>query len=105
MVEVPCEADAEDWGPSSGMDVTWLPRDSGNHRPGERALAALRAGPPPHREAYAFVAGESTLATSGRRWLVGAGLTKERIFFSGYDKRPSLRSRLHAARGSRRGEA
>ncbi|TIC86654.1 siderophore-interacting protein [Nocardioides sp. GY 10127] len=84
LVEVPRSEDVEEWAAPEGLDVVWLPRDGRAGRPGELALATLREGPAPRPDAYACVVGESALATGGRRWLVGEGLSKERIFFSGY---------------------
>ena len=55
--------------------------------PGEGALAALLSRSAADPRAYAYVVGESALATGGRRHLHAAGLPKNRITFSGYWKR------------------
>jgi len=60
---------------------------AGGVAPGEGALAALLARSAADPGAYAYVVGESALATSGRRHLHAAGLPKNRITFSGYWKR------------------
>ncbi|MFI2780879.1 siderophore-interacting protein [Streptomyces sp. ALB3] len=63
-------------------EATWLYRSGA---PGSRALEALRALPFPPGTPYVWVAGESTLATSVRRYLVNErGIDKQRIYFCGY---------------------
>ncbi|MFE4451679.1 siderophore-interacting protein [Streptomyces sp. NPDC056796] len=63
-------------------EATWLYR-SGTH--GSRTLDALRAMPFPAGTPYVWIAGESTLATSVRRYLVNErGIDKQRIYFCGY---------------------
>ena len=54
--------------------------------PGRAALAELQRYVPVDDRGYAFVVGESTLATEGRRHLHRAGLPKSRITFSGFWK-------------------
>ncbi|RFA10688.1 hypothetical protein B7R54_16855 [Subtercola boreus] len=61
-------------------------RAAGHPSPGHGALEALRAKITPHPHDYAFIVGESTLATEGRRALHRAGLPKSRITFSGFWK-------------------
>lgn len=85
IVEVPHVDDIESWSTPPDIDLTWVAR--GDALPGDRVLDALRSGPPPHRDGYGFVVGESSLATGGRRYLVAAGLLKERVLFSGFWKR------------------
>ncbi|GAB3440175.1 siderophore-interacting protein [Actinophytocola sediminis] len=64
-------------------DVTWLHR--GDARRGEAVLAALRERDLPTGVPYAWVAGESKLATGVRRHLVNdRGFAKDRIYFCGY---------------------
>jgi len=90
VLEVPTAADVTPLDAPSRMQVRWLVRaelNGGTFRstPGQAALAAL-AEVTPGRDAYAFVVGESGLATGGRRALVRAGLPASRITFSGYWK-------------------
>ncbi|MEF2977622.1 siderophore-interacting protein [Subtercola sp. YIM 133946] len=54
--------------------------------PGAAALAAVRGGLDLDPGDYAFIVGEASLATEGRRALHRAGLPKSRITFSGYWK-------------------
>jgi NADPH-dependent ferric siderophore reductase len=85
LLEVPTPADAAEVAAPAGVSVTWLPRDDAHAVPGRLALAALeRVTPQP--DAYAFVVGESGLATGGRRALKKAGLPPSRITFSGFWK-------------------
>lgn len=104
--EVPTRADVRPLDAPDGVDVTWVVRDEldpgafgaavGGSRgdaagagvaPGEGALAALLSRSAADPRAYAYVVGESALATGGRRHLHAAGLPKNRITFSGYWKR------------------
>ncbi|MFD6274790.1 siderophore-interacting protein [Streptomyces sp. NPDC060209] len=63
-------------------EATWLYR-SGSH--GSRTVEALRDLPFPPGTPYVWVAGESTLATSVRRYLVNErGIDKQQIYFCGY---------------------
>lgn len=63
--------------------VTWVHR--GDARRGEAVLAALRERELPTGVPYAWVAGESALATGVRRHLVNdRGMAKDRIYFCGY---------------------
>jgi len=67
--------------------VTWIVRDETEHDvPGHAALAELQRHVPSDDRGYAFVVGESRLATEGRRHLHRAGLPKDRITFSGFWK-------------------
>lgn len=86
LLEVPTSADVGEFAAPSGIDVRWLPRDGRAGTPGQLALAALQDGFAPRPDAYAFVVGESELATGGRRALHRAGLPKSRITFSGFWK-------------------
>ncbi|ROS49035.1 siderophore-interacting protein [Frigoribacterium sp. PhB24] len=109
--EVPTRADVRPLDAPDGVEVTWVVRDELDARglgggeagagagagagpgagagvlPGEGALAALLSRSAADPRAYAYVVGESALATGGRRHLHAAGLPKNRITFSGYWKR------------------
>ncbi|NRD27293.1 siderophore-interacting protein [Frigoribacterium sp. VKM Ac-2836] len=105
--EVPTRADVRPLDAPDGVEVTWVVRDELDPRalgggagaagagagagadflPGEGALAALLSRSAADPRAYAYVVGESALATGGRRHLHAAGLPKDRITFSGYWKR------------------
>ncbi len=110
--EVPTRADVRPLDAPEGVEVTWVVRDeldaaafgddvdgggvdgggrggrdAGAVAPGEGALAALLSRSAADPRAYAYVVGESALATRGRRHLHAAGLPKDRITFSGYWKR------------------
>lgn len=85
VLEVPTAADAVPIAAPPGVSLTWLPRTDPHAVPGRLALAAVeRLTPRP--DAYAFVVGESGLATGGRRALKKAGLAASRITFSGFWK-------------------
>ena len=105
IIEVPLEGDIEQLTAPPGMRVHWVARAAGNglglsrlaeapdsvgHAPGRppgvAALAALKARIAASPDDYAFIVGESSLATEGRRALHRAGLPKSRITFSGYWK-------------------
>ncbi|TDN41426.1 NADPH-dependent ferric siderophore reductase [Curtobacterium flaccumfaciens] len=83
--EVPTAADMRDLDAPVGVQVTWIVRQPGTV-PGSGALAELQQYVPGDDRGYAFVVGESTLATEGRRHLHRAGLPKSRITFSGFWK-------------------
>jgi NADPH-dependent ferric siderophore reductase len=115
--EVPTRADVRPLDAPAGVEVTWVVRDeldaralgalgsgsrplggdddvdgrgaggAGGVAPGEGALAALLTRSAADPRAYAYVVGESALATGGRRHLHASGLPKNRITFSGYWKR------------------
>lgn len=82
--EVPTAADIRDLDAPEGVKVTWVVRDDHAAVPGAAALAELLRHTAVHPSGYAFVVGESTLATEGRRHLHAAGLPKSRITFSGF---------------------
>ncbi|MFJ3669505.1 siderophore-interacting protein [Streptomyces sp. NPDC090106] len=82
--EVPTAADRRDIDAPPGVDVTWIVRDDHATVPGTDALAELLRHTAVDAGGYAFVVGESTLATEGRRHLHRQGLAKDRIFFSGF---------------------
>ena len=88
VLEVPTAADVRELAHGPGLDVQWVVRsevDAGGV-PGAAALAAVCAGPAPAADAYAFLVGESGLATGARRHLVRSGLAKDRITFCGFWK-------------------
>lgn len=85
IIEVPTRADIQSAPAPEGFEVMWLARDSSAQPVGAAALAALREFTPDHPETLsAYVVGERTLATEGRRHLVKAGVPKGRISFVGY---------------------
>ncbi|MEV0222594.1 siderophore-interacting protein [Streptomyces sp. NPDC050704] len=92
--EVPTGGDRRDLDAPAGMTVTWVVRDNPTSVPGAAALDELRRHARPDAAGYAFVVGESTLATEGRRHLHRAGLPKKRITFSGFWKHEAQRASL-----------
>ncbi|WP_406465890.1 siderophore-interacting protein [Streptomyces sp. NBC_00111] len=84
--EVPLAGDRRPLDAPAGVSVTWVIRDDATAVPGAAALDELRRHHAVAASGYAFVVGESTLATEGRRHLVRAGLPKDRITFSGFWK-------------------
>ncbi|MFI6295818.1 siderophore-interacting protein [Nonomuraea sp. NPDC050790] len=69
----------------AGVQVTWLSRDGAPSIPGTLALEAVKAAPDLGKPSYAWVAGESRLATGVRRHLVGERQMEKRdIAFIGY---------------------
>jgi NADPH-dependent ferric siderophore reductase len=84
--EIPTAADCRDLSGPAGIEISWIVRDDHGLVPGVRALEALRALEKLDGNGYAFVVGESTLATEGRRHLHRIGLPKDRITFSGFWK-------------------
>ncbi|TPW72284.1 siderophore-interacting protein [Schumannella sp. 10F1B-5-1] len=93
--EVPTRGDVRELPAPAGVEVRWIVRDeldsgagldgaAAHAIPGRAALAELTRLESTADTAYAYVVGESDLATSGRRHLRRLGLAKERIFFSGY---------------------
>lgn len=82
--EVPTSDDRRDLDAPDGIAVTWVVRDDPHAVPGSVALAELRGHTPADATGYAFVVGEQSLATKGRRHLHRAGLPKDRITFSGF---------------------
>ncbi len=91
--EVPTAGDVRDLDVPDGVTVTWIVRAETEHTvPGRAALAELQRYVPADDRGYAFVVGESTLATEGRRHLHRAGLPKSRITFSGFWKHEARES-------------
>ena len=84
IIEVPAEGDVTVLEAPQGVQVQWMPRDLTGDLVGRRALAALEQCQVAQPNAYAFVVGESGLATQGRRTLHRAGVPKNRIAFSGF---------------------
>ncbi|WP_043625668.1 siderophore-interacting protein [Nonomuraea candida] len=86
FLEVPESADIrEHVDRPEGVRVTWLPRDGSGTIPGALALEAVRQAPGLGAPDYAWIAGESRLATGVRRHLVGERhLDKKQIAFIGY---------------------
>ncbi|MCR6489946.1 siderophore-interacting protein [Amycolatopsis sp. OK19-0408] len=84
FLEVPSAADVRPVPAPAGVRVHWLPRP-GPARPGALALSTVRTADLPRDRAYAWVAGESALATGVRRHLVrDRGWAKPDIAFLGY---------------------
>jgi len=91
--EVPTAGDVRELDAPAGVAVTWIVRSETEHTvPGRAALAELQRHVPADEHGYAFVVGESTLATEGRRHLHRAGLPKSRITFSGFWKHEARES-------------
>lgn len=63
-------------------DIVWLEREGAAH--GVRLREALRTAPLPDVIDYAWVCGERSAVQDIRRQLVGRGVSKDRITFSGY---------------------
>ncbi|MET9255417.1 siderophore-interacting protein [Streptomyces sp. NPDC048182] len=82
--EVPSAADRRPLDAPAGVRVSWVVRADPRSVPGAAALAELRRITSADPAGYAFVVGESNLATEGRRHLRRLGLPKERITFSGF---------------------
>ncbi|MFE6767793.1 siderophore-interacting protein [Streptomyces fimicarius] len=85
FVEVATAADVRSVATRAGVRIHWLSRDDASLRPGTRALEAVRAAELPEGPLYAWVAGESRLATGVRRHLVDdRAVPKQNIAFYGY---------------------
>lgn len=84
IIEVPHAEDRQEVTAPAGVELCWVTGTPGQ-RPGAAALATLKALDPPNPNVNAFIAGESQLATGGRRHLLQeGGLTKDRVTFCGY---------------------
>lgn len=90
--EVPTADDRRALDAPDGMEITWIVREHGASVPGTAALGELLRHTGVDAAGYAFVVGESTLATEGRRHLHRAGLPKDRITFSGFWKHEVARA-------------
>ncbi|QMU97052.1 siderophore-interacting protein [Microbacterium esteraromaticum] len=100
IVEVPTEADALDFPHPEGIELRWVVR-TGPAAPGAGALAALRSADSPDAGAHAYIAGEQSLASGGRRLLVGErGVDKHLVSFTGYWKIGSASPASNAARAA-----
>ncbi|MDG9722929.1 MULTISPECIES: siderophore-interacting protein [unclassified Streptomyces] len=84
--EVPTADDRRALNGPAGVAVSWVVRQDGATVPGVAALRELRRLSSASATGYAFVVGESALATEGRRHLHRLGLPKDRITFSGFWK-------------------
>ncbi|MEU3731593.1 siderophore-interacting protein [Streptomyces sp. NPDC033538] len=84
--EVPTADDRRALNGPAGVAVSWVVRQDGTSVPGVAALRELRRLSSASATGYAFVVGESALATEGRRHLHRLGLPKDRITFSGFWK-------------------
>ncbi|WP_394437700.1 siderophore-interacting protein [Streptomyces sp. SGAir0957] len=85
FLEVATAADIRPVRTPHGVRVHWLTRDDEALRPGTRALEAVRAAELPPGPLYAWVAGESRLATGVRRHLVNErGVPRRDVSFVGY---------------------
>lgn len=74
-------------GVGEGVNIHWLVREDADARPGILALDTVKNADLPSGACYAFVAGESELATSLRRHLVSdRNVPKSNIAFTGYWK-------------------
>ncbi|MEV0948079.1 siderophore-interacting protein [Rhodococcus sp. NPDC049939] len=85
FVEIADADDAQHVPVGDKVNIHWLVREDTTARPGALALRTVMEAELPAGPSYAFVAGESQLATSLRRHLVGdRGLPKSDIAFTGY---------------------
>ncbi|CAL9424492.1 Vibriobactin utilization protein ViuB [Streptomyces sp. enrichment culture] len=85
FVEVARARDIRSVSTPPGVRIHWLSRDSESLRPGVRALEAVGDAELPEGPLYAWVAGESRLATGIRRHLVNdRGVPKRDVSFYGY---------------------
>jgi NADPH-dependent ferric siderophore reductase len=84
-LEVAATADIRCVEVPAGVRIHWFSRDDEELRPGSLALDAVRRASLPPGRFYAWVAGESRLATTLRRHLVtDRGVPKQDISFVGY---------------------
>jgi len=85
FVEIAHADDRQDVAVSENVELHWLVREDAAAKPGELALATVAAAELPGDPVYAFVAGESDLATGVRRHLVNARhVPKADVAFTGY---------------------
>lgn len=92
LLETPSADDILPFEAPAGVDVQWIVRDPGT-QPGTAALAALKerelpasgTGATDAAATHAFIAGEQSLPTGARRYLVGErGFDKTSVSFVGY---------------------
>jgi NADPH-dependent ferric siderophore reductase len=90
VLEVPTRDDVRELATGPGVQVHWVVRSEVDPAAlaGAGALSVLTELPAAP-DTYAFLVGESALATGGRRHLVRAGLGKDRITFCGFWKAPA----------------
>lgn len=86
IIEVPTAEDVLELTAPAGIRIDWVIRNDEQAVPGSAALAAMQSLGSRSADDYAYVVGESTLATEGRRALHRSGIPKSRITFSGYWK-------------------
>ncbi|QWF78187.1 siderophore-interacting protein [Amycolatopsis sp. CA-230715] len=85
LLEVPSSADIRKVDAPDGVEIRWLPRDGDDRYPGRLALETLATEELPASPYYAWIAGESGLATGARRFLNRErGVPKSDIAFLGY---------------------
>lgn len=86
FLEVPHAADIRDITVPDGVVMHWLPRENNHAVPGRLALETLRSAQlPAGNPSYAYLAGESDLATGARRFLVNERqVPKADVKFQGY---------------------
>lgn len=85
IVELPSLDDVQDFRVPAGVDLRWVARDGGDGVPGRLALETLRGADLPTGPVWAYLVGESALATGGRRHLVqDRQVPKTNIDFIGY---------------------
>ncbi|WP_291278035.1 siderophore-interacting protein [Galactobacter sp.] len=83
FVEVADPEDIEDWATPTGVTVEWFVR-APEDTPGAPTVAAVQGLTDVPATTYAYLVGESKLATGARRAMVGHGVPKDRITFSGF---------------------
>ncbi|MEU4691527.1 siderophore-interacting protein [Actinoplanes sp. NPDC023714] len=85
VVELPSGEDKQDFRTPPGVSLVWVARDGAAGVPGALALETLRAAELPSGPVYAYLVGESALATGARRHLVGERrIPKQNVDFIGY---------------------
>lgn len=98
IIEVPSAEDALDFTHPSGVSVEWIVRAHGVE-PGSFARAALREHSLPDAPFHTYAAGEQTLASGVRKYLVGErGVDKNTVSFCGYWKNASAGSASQVTR-------
>jgi NADPH-dependent ferric siderophore reductase len=84
VIEVPAAEDALDFAHPAGVRVEWIVREH-DVKPGTPALQALRDASLPDAPFHAYLVGEQSLPTEGRRHLVNErGVSKDLVSFCGY---------------------
>lgn len=87
IIELGDEADQQELAAPDGFEVHWVTRTGASARPGAGALAEVQRFRPEHPDRLqAYVGGEQAMVAGSRRHLVGAGVPKSRIQFTGYWK-------------------